>query len=138
MELDGERLDGDYTILVAASGRYYGGGYYAVPEAQPDDGELDFLFIRRVRHTTILRLIGKYQKGRHNEFGEYQLYRRGRTLTLRSRTAEPFNCDGEIMHVPEVRISLAPRKLPIAVPQGSYVLNGDSENKRELAQTRVR
>lgn len=33
VELDGERLDGEYSILVAASGRYYGGGFYAVPEA---------------------------------------------------------------------------------------------------------
>lgn len=127
VELDGERLDGEYSILVAASGRYYGGGFYAVPEAEPDDGLLDFLLIRKVSHMDLLRLIDKYQAGRHNEFSELQIYRRGHRMVLRSEKPEPCNYDGEILRVSEVSIALAPWKLAVALPEGSAVIRNAGE-----------
>ena len=127
VEIDGERLDGEYAIVVAASGRYYGGGYYAVPEAEPDDGMLDFLLIRKVSHMTILRLIGKYQAGLHREFGNLQIYRRGRQMILRSTSPEPCNYDGEILRVSEASISLAPSKLAVVLPKGSSIVRNADE-----------
>lgn len=135
VELDGERLDGEYTIIVAASGRYYGGGFYAVPEAEPDDGLLDFMLIRRVGHLDLLRLIGKYQAGRHSELGDVQLYRRGKNLVLRSKKPEPCNYDGEILNVSEASIGLAPWKLSVVVPEGSAVLRNDGEKLHQKAKT---
>ncbi len=135
VELDGERLDGEYSIIVASSGRYYGGGFYAVPEAEPDDGLLDFVLIRKVGHLGLLRLIGTYQAGRHNDLGDFQLYRRGKKLVLRSKKPEPCNYDGEILNVPEASISLAPWKLPVAVPEGSFVIRNAGEKLYQTAKT---
>ena len=134
VELDGERLDGAYSILVAASGRYYGGGFYAVPEAEPDDGLLDFLLIRKVSHLGLLRLIGRYQAGRHREFGDIQVYRRGRGMVLRSKKPEPCNYDGEILRVSEVSIALAPWKLAVALPAGSAVIRNADEKRYQTAK----
>lgn len=135
VELDGKRLDGEYSIIVAASGRYYGGGFYAVPEAEPDDGLLDFVLVRKIGHLDLLRLIGKYQSGRHNELGDYQYYCRGRELVLRTEKPEPCNYDGEILNVREVSIGLAQRKLPVAVPAGSCIIRNAAEKLRQTAKT---
>ena len=122
VELDGERLDGDYAIIVGGSGRYYGGGFCAIPESEPDDGLLDFVLVRRVSHLKLLQLIGRYQEGRHQEFGDLQLWRRGRRIVLRSASPEPCNYDGEIMRVREAVIELAPWKLEVALPAGSELI----------------
>ena len=37
-----------FLFALAGSGRYYGGGYCGAPEADPSDGLLDFVLIRRV------------------------------------------------------------------------------------------
>ena len=36
VEIDGERIDGKQTMICACNGRYYGGGFNPVPEADPD------------------------------------------------------------------------------------------------------
>jgi len=135
VEIDGERLDGEYAILLAANGRYYGGGYFPVPEAEPDDGMLDFLLIRKVSHLTVLKLIGKFQRGLHGELGDYQVYRRGRRMTLRAKDEEPMNCDGEIRYTCEAVIALSPRRLPVAVPEGCMLIRGTEEKQPAGAKT---
>ncbi len=132
VELDGERLDGDYSIIVAGSGRYYGGGFYAIPEAEPDDGALDFVLIRKVSHLGLIKLIGRYQKGLHSEFGDLHIWRRGRRIVLESEKEEPCNYDGEILRVKRAVIELAPRQLPVVLPEGSALIHAAGE---KLCQT---
>jgi diacylglycerol kinase (ATP) len=121
--IDGKTYDGEYAILVAASGRFYGGGYYAVPEAEPDDGLLDFLLVKKVSHFQLLRLIGKYQSGRHQEFSELTVYARGREMRLKTQTPEPVNYDGEILAGQDVQISLCPGKISFVLPEGCEIIH---------------
>lgn len=135
--VDGKSYDDDYSILVAASGRYYGGGYYAVPEAEPDDGVLDFLFVKKVGHIGLLTLIGKYQAGRHREFGDTQIFLQGQELILESRDPEPVNFDGEILSSRRVAIRRSPDKLPVIVPRGTELIRTGKENMRIQEENRV-
>lgn len=134
VELDGERLDGDYAIIVAASGRYYGGGYFAVPEAEPDDGLLDFVLIRKLSHLKLVRLIGKYQSGRHREFGDLEIYRRGRRIVLGSEREEAYNCDGEILYASGVTIELAGKRLSVVLPAGAQLIRDAGEKLYQTAK----
>ena len=60
--IDGETLTVDCLMLRhLCNGRTYGGGFYAAPEARPDDGWLDVFIIRRVSRLTIARLLGMAQ-----------------------------------------------------------------------------
>jgi len=68
--IDGEELTVDCLMCAVCNGRTYGGGFYAAPEAQPDDGWLDVFIIRRVSRLTIARLLGMYKSGRHFRNGE--------------------------------------------------------------------
>ena len=38
VEIDGERIDGEQTFVCVCNGRFYGGGFNPVPEADPADG----------------------------------------------------------------------------------------------------
>ena len=85
--IDGEELTVDCLMCAVCNGRTYGGGFYAAPEAQPDDGWLDVFIIRRVSRLTIARLLGMYKSGRHFRNGElteqakpYFLYRRAKCV----------------------------------------------------------
>lgn len=55
------------AMVCVCSGRYYGGGFMPVGEANPDDGILDILHVGKVNFFTFIRVVGKYAKGRYKE-----------------------------------------------------------------------
>jgi len=57
----------DFALVSLCNGRYYGGGFFPVPEARMDDGILHAVVIRKVSRLEFIRLIGGYSKGRHAE-----------------------------------------------------------------------
>ena len=68
--MDGQHFDGNQTLMCIANGRYYGGSFNPVPDAEPDDGLLDVLLVRDVSRATMLRVIGKYKAGHYAQLPE--------------------------------------------------------------------
>ena len=48
IEVNGETIDADQTMICACNGRFYGGGFNPVPTADPADGVLDVLLVKKV------------------------------------------------------------------------------------------
>ena len=71
VSLCGETRDAEMTMVCVCNGRYYGGGFYAVPEADPRDGILDVLLVKKVTRRQVPGLIVKYKQGRYKELPEY-------------------------------------------------------------------
>ncbi len=118
--IDGVKQPGKrYSILLAGNGRYYGGGYNPVPEAMPDDGQLDFLLAGAVSLPRLATLIGKFSKGLHHEMPEVFSYIRGKRMEIVCQKPEPVNIDGEIVVTDRVVLSLADCKINFVVPQGA-------------------
>ncbi len=130
---DGRDISGEYTIMVIASGRHYGGSYCAVPDAQPNDGMMDILFIKKVSRPVIATLIGKYEKGRYKELGDYVLRTRAKEISFVGETVEPINLDGEIIPLKDFTIRLADKKLKFVVPKGSKLIDAVYENPDDPA-----
>jgi diacylglycerol kinase family enzyme len=61
-------------MVTACNGRYYGGGFNPVPQAEPDDGILDFLIVKEVSRLNVASMVGKYSKGRYAELPEIITY----------------------------------------------------------------
>ena len=87
--IDDEELTVDCLMCAICNGRAYGGGFLAAPEADPADGWLDVMIVRRVGRLTIAKLLGMYKSGRHFVNGQlteeakpYFLYRRARRVAL--------------------------------------------------------
>lgn len=47
VELDGETMEDDFSLVSVCNGRYYGGGFMPVAEARMDDGVLNTLVVKR-------------------------------------------------------------------------------------------
>ena len=47
VEINGEKIDGEQTMICVCSGQYYGGGFHPVPEADPTDGRLEVLVVKK-------------------------------------------------------------------------------------------
>lgn len=121
VEIDGQNYDGRYTLILAANGRYYGGGYCPVPEADPQDGLLDVLLVRDVSRLTAARVIGAYKEGRHKELPEYITYLRARELTVYSVNGKDMtvNLDGEIAQESRLTLRVLERGLRFVAPKGA-------------------
>ncbi len=135
---DGRDLSGEYTIMVVASGRYYGGGFYAVPDAQPDDGMIDLLFVKKLSRIQIASIIGKYEKGRYKELSDIVVRTKCKSVRFESENIEPVSLDGEIHNLKEFTVEVVPQKLTFIVPRGAkltyaeYVENQNLQEKEEI------
>lgn len=128
--IDGEELTVDCLMCAVCNGRTYGGGFYAAPEAQPDDGWLDVFIIRRVSRLTIARLLGMYKSGRHFRNGElteqakpYFLYRRAKCVSLRpadGRGPIVATADGECAPCDAITAQLKPLAGRVLLPKPAY------------------
>ena len=118
IEIDGERIDAKKTLICACNGRFYGGGFNPVPEADPADGLLDVLLVKKVSRLLVAKVIGKYKKGRYKELSH--LIRHYRTDRVRILCDKPtsVNLDGELRTAQQVDISIAKEKLRFFYPKG--------------------
>ena len=60
VELNGERFDGNFTMICACNGRFYGGGFCPVPAADPTDGKLEILLVKDVSRLKVAQVGGAY------------------------------------------------------------------------------
>ena len=118
VELCGKIIDEEMTMVCVCNGRYYGGGFYAVPEADPTDGVLDVLLVKKVTRRQVPGLIGKYKAGRYSELPEYITHYRTDFLTIHSPTPTAVNLDGELRMETDIRMSVAEEKVRFFYPKG--------------------
>ena len=117
---DGEAVyRGEMSLCCVCSGRYYGGGFCPVPEAMPDDGVLDMLYVPRVGLWTLARLVGRYARGRYRQMPEYIFPYRGQTARFTAQ--EPFVAvvDGEVLRGDDFTVRLSEKKIRFFYPAGA-------------------
>ena len=118
VEIEGERLDGRFTFVCVCSGRFYGGGFNPVPEADPSDGVLDVLLVDKVNLLQVPFIIGKYKNGRYKELGKLVRHFRTTGLKVICDKDTPINLDGELRVAKEVEFLLAEEKVRFFYPKG--------------------
>jgi len=121
VKVDGEDLSGMYSLLVAANSRYYGGGYNPVPDADPTDGLLDFLLVKKVSRLQVAQLIKKYSEGKYRELGDLVIYKRGNVMEI-DCGASPgdINIDGEVIKGRSFSFRLSDKSIRFFAPKGSF------------------
>ena len=116
----GEPVTDDFALIALCNGRYYGGGFFPVPEARMDDGVLHAVVIRKVTRAEFIRLIGPYSKGKHTELPP-RLVRVMPANEIRITAEEDIvTClDGECSRSREVVMRMADKKVKFFVPKGA-------------------
>ena len=120
IEINGEKIDGRFTFVCVCNGRYYGGGFNPIPEADPADGMLDVLLVDHVNLWQVPFVIGKYKDGRYKELQKIARYYRADRVKVTCDTSVPINLDGETRHGQVVEMSVAQEKLKFFYPKGLH------------------
>jgi len=119
VELDGKAAEGDYAVVAACNGRYYGGGFMPVAEARMDDGVLNTLVVKKVSRPTFLRFVGPYSHGEYYKFPQVAACHTAKVIRIRSNQPDIVTClDGECFASDDVTIRLSDKKLNFFGPRG--------------------
>ena len=118
VEIDGQTIDADHTLICACNGRFYGGGFNPVPEADPTDGLLDVLLITKVSVLKVAQVIGKYKAGRYKELPKLVRHFRTKSLTVRCDKPNAIQIDGELRISDTINIRIADEKIRFFYPKG--------------------
>ncbi len=127
VEVDGKSYDGDLTMICICNGRYYGGGFYAMPDADPTDGMLDVLLVKKVSRLQVAGVVGKYKDGKYKELGHIVQYLRSNKITVHCDKPTSIQLDGELRTVKDITFRVSDKKLRFFYPRGlSYAVKQEN------------
>ena len=118
VEIAGERIDARQTMICVCNGRWYGGGFNPVPDAELDDGLLDVLLVAPVSRLQVASIIGKYKKGQYRDYPDLIRHFRVPELRVICDSESRVNIDGELLLARDVRFSVARHKIRFFYPKG--------------------
>ena len=120
VEICGETIDSEQTMICVCNGRFYGGGFNPVPEADPTDGILDVLLVKKVTRLQVPGIVGKYKNGKYRDYPH--LIRHFRTDRVKIICDKPtaVNLDGELRTAQVVEMSVAKEKIRFFYPKGLH------------------
>ena len=114
---DEEELSLDLYNIIVANGTFVAGGLPVAPEADPSDGLLDVILIRKRPVAEMALLAAQIVLGNH--LGARAItFRRTTKVTVRSRPGMWFNADGELVGNEPAAFEIIPRALQFVVGNG--------------------
>lgn len=117
LELDGATdPPAPLTAVVAANGRWFGGGMKIAPLADPADGLFDVVVIGALGRLELLRWLPTIYPGTHVRHPRIRV-RRARRLSVSGPVALPTHVDGEPVGATPVVMTLEPGALRLRVPR---------------------
>ena len=114
-------MEGTYLFALAACGRYYGGGYMGAPKAVLNDGELDFVLIKKPPLYKIPKFAAIYKKGEHighPALEEYLTFVRGYEMEVEAAKPAVCNYDGECVIKDREKFTIAKNMVKFILPKG--------------------
>ena len=122
----------DYLFAIAANGEWYGGGFKAAPNADLQDGLIDFIRIPTVSRFLFLRVVNIFKKGEHLKKLSFVKHMHCKKLKITADRLIDMNIDGEIVPMKDPVITIIPNSVRIILP---CVTNGEQrQEKTTLAQ----
>ena len=118
VEVEGQRIDADQTMICVANGRYYGGGFNPVPEADPSDGLLDVLLVTKLNLMQVATVIGKYKKGLYATLPKLVRHLRTDHIRILCDKTTAINLDGELRSAQVVDMRITDKKIRFFYPKG--------------------
>ena len=118
VEINGETIDGNQTMICVCNGQYYGGGFNPVPTADPTDGVLEVLLVTKVSRLQVAQVVGKYKNGKYTELPRLVRHFRTDRVKITCDKPSPINLDGELRMGQTIEMKRADKKLRFFYPKG--------------------
>ena len=115
-----EELSDNFMLALVGNCRYYGGGFCSASLADPSDGLLDLVAVKKISRVRFISLVGDYKKGTHldpvskapiGKFRDIMLFRRIKSAVISG--IRNLCADGEIESADKAEISVLPSALKI-------------------------
>ena len=118
VEINGETIDGNQTMICVCNGQYYGGGFNPVPTADPTDGVLEVLLVTKGSRLQVAQVVGKYKDGKYTQLPHLVRHFRTDGVKITCDKPSPINLDGELRMGQTIEMKLADKKLRFFYPKG--------------------
>lgn len=118
VEIEGQIIDAKQTMICVANGRFYGGGFNPVPEADPADGLLDVLLVKKLNLLQVAGAIGKYKKGLYKKVPKLVQHIRTKHIRILCDKVTAINLDGELRKAQVVDLCITDKKIRFFYPRG--------------------
>lgn len=118
IEVEGEVIDGEQTLVCIANGQWYGGSFHAVPDSDPGDGMLDVLIVKRVPLWKLAVVVGQYQVGKYRDYPDLIRHYRTKSITIHCDRETTLNLDGEPLKTVTAHCRVAEHKVRFFYPKG--------------------
>ena len=131
----------DLMFLLAANGRFYGGGYNPAPYALMNDGKIDLCCVQNVSRATLVKLISTYRDGTFLK-QKYVIdkgiatYERCDRITVRFPKPTDVCGDGEIAPTETLEAEICPGKIRFLLPKGCSLPKRVESEEEDLAALR--
>jgi len=112
--IDGVLHQQDAVLFSIGNGKSYGGGMKVTANAEPDDGELDAVWLDAVSLATLLRVFPMVYSGKHLARKEVH-EARGRTFSV-SAPGQVAYADGERIGELPITVRVVPSALHVLTP----------------------
>ena len=116
-----EVMDDKFLLVAIGNGRWYGGGFKAVPGAKLDSGTLDVTIVKYVRTFTFLKLVGAFKKGKHIVDPDNGIVKKGaekfllykRCIGCKVEGCQTISADGELYEESVADVRVLPKAISI-------------------------
>jgi diacylglycerol kinase (ATP) len=112
LTIDGQALEKDIFIAVAANGTRYGRGLRIAPRANMEDGQLDLCLVRDLPRLKVATLFPSAYFGQHLRVKEVEYYR-FRKLCVQADSPLDVYGDGEPVCQTPVEVTVIPKGLRV-------------------------
>jgi len=116
MEIDGERVVGDFVSVMVANAPCYGLNMYPAIDAHPDDAVLDVYVVKNAHVMKILRLIPGYTHGNYRKLSDMVSHYRAKKIKLSSDEVMCMSIDGEHFYGRSIEYEIIPQAVRFVCP----------------------
>jgi len=108
IEIDGQTIKQPVFMLSAAKGKTYGGGFKVAPLADPTDGYLDFIGVKKISLLNRLRYLPVIEKGKHLHL-PFVFSQKAKSIKIKASHPLQAHLDGEYMESDTFEIEVIPK-----------------------------
>jgi diacylglycerol kinase family enzyme len=111
--IDDQKIEADFTFIIACNSIHVGKGMKMAPKAKLDDGLIDLIVVRSdITKTRLLATLPKLFDGSHVNQPEVSYFQTS-SFSLIPKIDEIINIDGEIIGTTPIKVKMIPRILEI-------------------------
>lgn len=111
-------IEGNFILTAFANGKACGGGFFAAPKAEINDGLLEITAVKKLTRLQFISMVKGYKNGTHLDDPRYKdfiHYCRGKKVTLETPEPTKICIDGEIFETDTVTVELLPKALNFVI-----------------------